>query len=216
MPSYLVTGAGRGLGYGFITSLASSPNNTVLGLVRNKKATQDRLAADGITNVHLIEADITDEPALKRAAEEVKAILGHHGLDILINNAAYVSETTALNEHDLDSVIRDTQKSFDINVFGVLKTVFAFLPLVQQSTLKKIVVISSGMSDVDFVNTTKIDNAAPYAASKAATNIMFAKLAAAYEEQGILFMSLCPGLVDTTEGRTVTCEYSMTVVFGVC
>lgn len=68
----------------------------------------------------------------------------------------------------------------------------------------------------DFVNTTKIDNAAPYAASKAATNIKFAKLAAAYEEQGILFMSLCPGLVDTTEGRTVTCEYSMTVVFGVC
>ncbi|KAB2573318.1 Fluoren-9-ol dehydrogenase [Lasiodiplodia theobromae] len=211
MPSYLVTGAGRGLGYGFITSLASNPDNTVLGLVRNKKATQDRLAADGITNVHLIEADITDEPALKRAADEAKAILGHHGLDILINNAAYVSETTALKslkdlqvEHDLDSVVRDTQKSFDINVFGVVKTVFAFLPLVQQSTLKKIVVISSGMSDVDFVNTTKIDNAAPYAASKAATNIMFAKLAAAYEEQGILFMSLCPGLVDTTEGRTVT------------
>lgn len=113
MPSYLVTGAGRGLGvrlpttpqsllinvtkqYGFIKSLASNSDNTVLGLVRNKKATQDRLAADGITNVHLIEADITDEPALKRAAEEAKAILGHHGLDILINNAAYVSETTAL------------------------------------------------------------------------------------------------------------------------
>ncbi|KAF4541558.1 uncharacterized protein LTHEOB_8553 [Lasiodiplodia theobromae] len=209
MPSYLVTGAGRGLGYGFIQCLASNPDNTVLGLVRNKTATQDRLAADGITNVHLIEADITDEPALKRAAEEAKAILSHHGLDVLINNAAYVSETTALKsfqdfEHDLESVIQDTQKSFEINFFGVLKTVFAFLPLVQQSTLKKIVVISSGMSDVDFVNTTKIDNAAPYAASKAATNIMFAKLAAAYEEQGILFMSLCPGLVDTTEGRTVT------------
>ncbi|KAK7704791.1 hypothetical protein SLS57_010322 [Botryosphaeria dothidea] len=111
---------------------------------------------------------------------------------------------TSAIEHDLGSIIGDTQKSFDTNVFGVLKTIFAFLPLVQKSRLKKIVVLSSGMGDLDFVNATKLANAAPYAISKAALSTMVAKLGAEHEEQGILFMSLCPGLVDTTEGRSIT------------
>jgi NAD(P)-dependent dehydrogenase (short-subunit alcohol dehydrogenase family) len=45
-------------------------------------------------------------------------------------------------------VVDDTQKSFDINVFGVLKTVFAFLPLIKAGGLKKVVAISSGMADI--------------------------------------------------------------------
>lgn len=52
----------------------------------------------------------------------------------------------------------------------------------------------------------KIANAAPYSASKAALSTMFAKLGAAYEDQGILFISLCPGLVDTAEVSPL-CEY---------
>jgi hypothetical protein len=33
-------------------------------------------------------------------------------------------------------------------VFGVLQTVFAFLPLVKRGSLKKVVAISSGMGDI--------------------------------------------------------------------
>lgn len=61
------------------------------------------------------------------------------------------------------------------------------------------------------MNATKLANAAPYAISKAALNIMVAKLGAEYEEQGILFISLCPGLVDTTEGRSITREYPVSI-----
>ncbi|KAH7045183.1 hypothetical protein B0J12DRAFT_757599 [Macrophomina phaseolina] len=228
MPTYLVTGASRGLGYAFLQVLASDPENTVCGLVRNSRATRDRLAADQVSSVHLLEAEITDEHARKRAAEDARHIFGNRGLDALINNAAYVSEVTALkslqdlqmvplafpafiiaftdepfsvfSEHDLKPIIQDAQKSFDINVFGVLKTVIAFLPLVRESSLKQVVVISSGM---DFVTAARLDNAAPYAVSKAALSLMVAKLGAAYEENGILFMSLCPGLVDTSDGRDV-------------
>ncbi|RFU77340.1 saccharopine dehydrogenase [Trichoderma arundinaceum] len=96
MPSYVVTGASRGLGYAFVKLLASDPSNTVIGLVRNPTATQARLTADGISNVHVIAADIADETALRNAAEETKRILNGEGLDVLINNAAYVSEITAL------------------------------------------------------------------------------------------------------------------------
>jgi NAD(P)-dependent dehydrogenase (short-subunit alcohol dehydrogenase family) len=42
----------------------------------------------------------------------------------------------------------DTQKSFDVNVFGTMKAVFAFLPLIRGGGLKKVVAISSGMGDI--------------------------------------------------------------------
>jgi NAD(P)-dependent dehydrogenase (short-subunit alcohol dehydrogenase family) len=53
------------------------------------------------------------------------------------------------------------------------------------------------MGDVDYINETIMEVAAPYAASKAALSTVFAKLNAAYQDQGILFMSICPGIVDT-------------------
>lgn len=47
---------------------------------------------------------------------------------------------------------------------------------------------------------------APYAASKAALNLLIAKFSASYADEGILFLSLCPGLVDTVEGETPACK----------
>ncbi|GAW22630.1 hypothetical protein ANO14919_121720 [Xylariales sp. No.14919] len=204
MPTYLVTGASRGLGYAFVKTLASNPSNTVIGLARDKKATEGRLHADGIQNVHVLSADITEKAALKLAAEEARRILGTKGLDVLINNAAYAFGPTGLKslqdfEQDVESVVADTQKNFDINVYGTLQAVFAFLPLIQEGGLKKVVAISTAMSDLDFTNETGLYNGAAYSASKAALNMFFAKLSAAYKDQGILFMSLCPGVVNTQE-----------------
>ena len=89
MPSYLVTGASRGLGYAFVRHLAAIPGNTVIGMVRNKDVTLARLEKDGITNISIVQADITDRDALTTAYEEVKT-LTKGSLDILINNAALI------------------------------------------------------------------------------------------------------------------------------
>ncbi|PON20608.1 hypothetical protein TGAM01_v210566 [Trichoderma gamsii] len=192
MPSYVVTGASRGLGYALVKVLASNPLNTVIGLVRDATATRARLDADGVLNVHVVVADICDDTALRKAAEETKRLLGGAGLDVLINNAA---------EHDAQTVLEDAQKSFDINVSGVLKTVYAFLPLLREGNLKKIVGVSSGMGDIDLINGINLANAAPYAISKAALTTMFAKFNAAYHDEGLLFFTICPGLIDTAEGN---------------
>ena len=64
--------------------------------MRNREATEARLAADGVTSAQLITSDITDEEGLRLAAEEAGKILGEGGLDVLIHNAAYVSDVTAL------------------------------------------------------------------------------------------------------------------------
>ncbi|RWA05878.1 hypothetical protein EKO27_g9225 [Xylaria grammica] len=168
MPTYLVTGASRGLGYAFVKTLASDPLNTVIGLARNKKATEERLHTDGIQNVHVLSADITDKAALNLAAEEARRILGSKGLDVLINNAAYAFGPTGLKS-------------------------------LQDLGTQEVVAISTAMSDLGFTNETGLYNGAAYSASKAALNMFFAKLSAAYKDQGILFMSLCPGVVNTQE-----------------
>lgn len=110
MPSYVVTGASKGLGvyftlpyqyrihinitqYAFVKQLALDPANTVVGIVRDIAATEKKLAKDGIKNVKVYKADITDLAALKAAAVDVQATVG--GIDYLIANAAFVSGVTS-------------------------------------------------------------------------------------------------------------------------
>lgn len=110
MPSYVVTGASKGLivhstlpylckihanitQYAFVKQLASDPANTVVGIVRDIAETEQKLKKDGIRNVKVYKADITDLPTLKAAAADVQATVG--GIGYLIANAAFVSGVTS-------------------------------------------------------------------------------------------------------------------------
>ncbi|KAF2663651.1 putative short chain dehydrogenase [Microthyrium microscopicum] len=210
MPSYLITGTSRGIGYEFARQLAQDKSNTVIGLVRNKVATDERLAKDGITNVTIYEADITDFPALQKSAAEVAKLTGGN-LDYLINNAASVSTASGYvdlthYENNAEELNKELSDAFQTNVIGVANTVTAFLPLIKKSTVKKIITISSGMADIDLINSLSLGLGAPYSISKAATNALVAKYNAAFGSEGILFMSISPGLVDSSEGKTPTPE----------
>lgn len=80
--------------YAFVKQLTLDPANTVVGIVRDIAATEKKLAKDGIKNVKVYKADITDLPALKAAAVDIQASIG--GIDYLIVNAAFVSGVTSL------------------------------------------------------------------------------------------------------------------------
>jgi NAD(P)-dependent dehydrogenase (short-subunit alcohol dehydrogenase family) len=72
----------------------------VIGLVRNKSSTEQRLEKDGISNVTILAGDIVDIAALQSAAAAVAKLVGDDGLDYLINNAAIAPEGTALTNLD--------------------------------------------------------------------------------------------------------------------
>jgi len=207
MPSYVVTGANRGLGYAFVKHLASIEGNTVIGLARNKASAEERLAKDGLKNVHIISADITNAKAIQAAADETAEITGG-SLDILINNAAYVSRQSAWStvaDDSPESLEEDLMSSFKANVVGVAHTINAFLPLIKKGQGKKVITLSTGMADLDLVNRFSIPIAGPYSISKAATNMLVAKYNAALgKSEGILFMAISPGLVDTSEGAPMS------------
>ncbi|GKT74327.1 hypothetical protein ColTof4_06750 [Colletotrichum tofieldiae] len=53
------------------------------------------------------------------------------------------------------------------------------------------------MADIDLTNQYRVDFGAPYSISKGAVNIAVSKFHAQYAGDGVLFMGVCPGLVDT-------------------
>ncbi|KAL4976426.1 hypothetical protein BDW66DRAFT_134948 [Aspergillus desertorum] len=211
MPSYLVTGVSRGIGFEFLRQLSADPNNLVIGLVRNKPATEVKVAQElKRENIRIVEGDLADYDSLKRAAEAVKEIT--RSLDYLIANAAIISSWSAydglgdLATKDPAKLDEDILTSINTNVLGNIHLFALFLPLIKNSPIKKVITITSGMADLDFIAQYNIAVAAPYSISKAAMNAAVAKFSAQYRKDGILFLALSPGLVDTGHHEDATPE----------
>ncbi|CAM1506080.1 Fc.00g057210.m01.CDS01 [Cosmosporella sp. VM-42] len=203
MSTYLITGASRGLGFAFVKKLAQDPKNTVFGLVRDKETTDKKVASElgSPTNLYIIKADITDYEALKATVAEVSRIAGGR-LDYIIANAGFIPLWSAWESIDVlgEDPVRLEQEilaAVKVNVIGNIHLFNLFVPLVLKGKGKKVIAISSGMSDIDFISKFEIEPAAPYAVSKAGTSVVAAKFSARYARDGILFMSVCPGSVAT-------------------
>jgi NADP-dependent 3-hydroxy acid dehydrogenase YdfG len=93
------------------------------------------------------------------------------------------------------------------NVVGNIHLFHLFLPLVLKGNVKKVITISTGVADLDLTNDCEIDVGALYAASKAAMNIIVAKFNAQYKKDGVLFMSISPGLVEVGRYADGTCSF---------
>lgn len=202
MPSFVVVGASRGLGYAWLELLSKDPENIVIGTARNPESTIERVKKDGLERVTILQADLSDITSLKRSVSEVSQLTGG-SLDYLIVNGAYLS-SVALNrflddfESEPELLQRDLDSYWTTNVVGVINAINAFLPLLRKGTFKKVVAISTGMADPDLITEYDLWESAPYSITKAAMNVAIAKYAARYgKSDGILFLALSPGVVET-------------------
>jgi NAD(P)-dependent dehydrogenase (short-subunit alcohol dehydrogenase family) len=89
--------------------------------------------------------------------------------------------------------------SFKINAVGNIHLFNLAVPLIRKGQAKKVIGISSGMADPDFITRFSIVDGVSYTISKAALNIAIAKFDAQYRKEGILFMAISPGLVATKD-----------------
>ena len=62
--------------------------------------------------------------------------------------------------------------------------------------VKKVIAISSGQADIDLINDLEIEVSPLYSASKAAMNVIVAKFNAQYKKDGVLFISISPGVIE--------------------
>ncbi|EEU38088.1 uncharacterized protein NECHADRAFT_48385 [Fusarium vanettenii 77-13-4] len=212
MPSYLITGVSRGLGFGFLKVLSADKNNTIIGLVRDKKSTDAKVKEQlgDLDNVTILQADMLDYAALKAAVPVVEKITGGK-LDYIIANAAWASPWSAFRS--IDSLAKEPEKleedyvySFRVNVVGNVHLLNLFIPLVLKGDVKKVIHIASGQSSVDMIAKHDISIMTPYAASKSAMNIVTSKFSGFYREQGVLFLSVAPGSKTSTDQYPVTDE----------
>ncbi|KAJ5719721.1 NAD(P)-binding protein [Penicillium malachiteum] len=203
MPSYLITGTSRGIGWEFVNQLSSDPGNIVFGLVRNKSTVEAQVPEEWSerTNVHILQGDITDYSSLQSAAAEVAGITGG-GLDYLIGNAGAVAHFDAYDPIGVlgeqpEALERELMHLLRVNVVGNIHLFNLFVPLIRQGEGKKVIAITSGQAALDMIPRLSIELSALYAISKAGLNTAVAKFSAQYDKEGILFMSICPGLVNT-------------------
>ena len=124
--SAAVTGAGGGLGRDIALGLAAK-GYVVFGTAMSTAEVQDLKDASG-GRVSLTVCDMTREQAVKAWAGGVSDALGDSGLDLLINNAGILTPGP-IEILPLDAIRRE----FDVNVFGALSVINAFLPALRKA-----------------------------------------------------------------------------------
>ncbi|KAF8194285.1 hypothetical protein K438DRAFT_1719617 [Mycena galopus ATCC 62051] len=198
MPSYVVTGASKGIGLEFVTQLSTNSENAVFAVVRNK-ATATELNDLSRKNVTILEADVTDAKALEAAATEVSKVTGGT-LDYLINNAGKTNHPgfTLDAFPSPEALEHDLFNNFKNNTVSAIHSINAFLPLLRKGSGKKVLVLSTGLADLDATVTAGARGAVLYSISKAALNMVVAKYAAQFKPEGFVFLAISPGIVATS------------------
>ncbi|KAL1610534.1 hypothetical protein SLS60_002203 [Paraconiothyrium brasiliense] len=202
MPVYVIVGASRGLGYQFLKTISEQdPSNIVIGTARTVEKAQEKVKNDGLKNVHIVHGDMDDHASLTAAAKKTAEISGGV-VDYLIVNGAYFAIPALLNAADdyvgkEDLFLDELRQIMHTNVAGTLFAFNAFMPLVLKSSIKRVAAISSAAADKNYIFEGEDKISLHYATSKAALNTLVAKFAARYKDDGVLFVSISPGWVDT-------------------
>jgi NAD(P)-dependent dehydrogenase (short-subunit alcohol dehydrogenase family) len=86
---------------------------------------------------------------------------------------------------------------FQTNILGNMHFINLFIPMVLKGKAKKVIALTSGHADLEFINEFEAGVQPLYAASKAAMNVIIGKYNAEYKKDGVLFVSVSPGVIDT-------------------
>jgi NAD(P)-dependent dehydrogenase (short-subunit alcohol dehydrogenase family) len=201
MTTTLITGSNKGLGYETARQLVAAGHTVYIGA---RDPERGRRAAEQL-GTRFVQLDVTDDASVTAAA---KAVGADGGLDVLVNNAGSEGRTP---DNRVVSAADETAEhvlaAFDTNMLGMIRTLRAFLPLLQRSAAPVVVNVSSLLS-----RTAELANprgplhfypGVAYPASKAAVNIVTVQYAKAFP--GIRINAVDPGYVATDiNGRTGT------------
>lgn len=182
MPTVLITGAGRGIGWEFARQYAGDGWD-VIATCRNPAA--ESMLADLGSRVSVYEADMRNADDLER----LSAKIGNRPIDIMILNAA------------TDGPRANSEKAFDREVWGEVMSVNVVAPLqlvdlfannVAASREKTIVALSSELGSVG----GQFPGGKPaYRASKAALNNVMRRVSGQLAKRGIVTLIVHPGWV---------------------
>ncbi|MFJ1969559.1 SDR family NAD(P)-dependent oxidoreductase [Streptomyces sp. NPDC087903] len=166
MTTTFITGANKGLGFETARRLIELGHTVIMGARDPERGA----AAAATLGARFVPIDVTDDASVAAAAASVAE---HEGvIDVLINNAGVHGPHGGPG----DLTGADALSVFDVNLFGVVRTTTAFLPLLRRSPDPVIVNVSSGTGSLAFTHDpSRIESSvvAPlYTASKAALTML--------------------------------------------
>lgn len=181
MTTTLITGGNRGLGLETARQLVEAGHTVHIGC-RDLAAGAETARSIGARAVHL---DVTDSGSVDAAA---LSIAEAGGLDVLVNNAGVQAEMTdgvvTIGASELTAEIM--RETFETNVFGPVRVLHAFLPLLRESAAPVVVNVSSALASLTMASTPGARQRAypgvAYPASKAALNMLTVRYAAAFPD----------------------------------
>jgi NAD(P)-dependent dehydrogenase (short-subunit alcohol dehydrogenase family) len=203
----LITGANKGLGFEAARQLCAEGHQVWIAA---RDPGRGEAAAVAL-NARFVQLDVTDDASVQAAASTVGE------LDVLVNNAGIAGQTTDLTHATADHM----RHVFETNVFGPVRVLHAFLPILERSYSPVVVNVSSGLGSL--AAAADLDNplagfAMAYSSTKAALNMLTIKYAATFPAMRINCVD--PGYTATDlnqhrgtqpvgDGARVIAEYAM-------
>lgn len=181
----LITGAAQGIGLETAIQFAEAGSHLVLTDINEEKlAAAKRTIEEYGVGVWTYVVDVSDKEQVETVAKTVEKEIGC--LDILINNAG-VGHHGELDETSLNT----WKKLIDVNLWGPLHHIYAFLPLMKEQGSGHIVNVSSGQAFF------RLPTWGAYAAIKLAIGVISEILHYELKKYNIKVTTVYPYMVNT-------------------
>lgn len=183
---FLVTGAGSGIGKELTLGLLE--RGAKVAAVDMRQEGLDELfkqVGDGVGNLTIHVLDITDKTAVENLPQDIIAKQGN--IDGIINNAGIIQPFVRVKDLDYDAI----SKVMNVNFYGTLYVVKAFLPLLLERPEAHIVNVSS------MGGFLPVPGQSVYGASKAAVKLLTEGLYAELLNTNVKVSIVFPGATKT-------------------
>jgi 2-hydroxycyclohexanecarboxyl-CoA dehydrogenase len=177
----IVTGGGQGIGRAISEKLAAEGATVVVTDLVGQNASQ---TADRLPGAIAIGVDVTDRQAVQAVADQVLQLFGH--VDVLVNNAGW-DKASAFVDSDPD----DWDRAIAVNLYGVLHTCKAVLPIMAAQGSGAVVNLGSDAGRVGS------SGEAVYSAAKGGVIAFTKSLAREMARHQVRVNCVCPGPTDT-------------------
>ncbi|GHS84767.1 short-chain dehydrogenase [Actinomycetota bacterium] len=178
MTTTLITGGNKGIGFEAARQLVAAGHTVYVGA---RDAERGRRAAEQL-GARLLLLDVTDDASVEAAARTVE---DDGGLDVLVNNAGIELRTADGGIYSpADETAEMMRHLFDTNVFGPVRVLHAFLPLLLRSAAPVVVNVASSLGSLTLASDPgRPEHGYPgfvYPASKSALNMVTVQYAKAF------------------------------------
>src|SRR5215210_8866531 len=187
----VVTGSLSGIGFEIALMLARNGFQTY-STMRNLAKSENikSIASKENLPIYIEQLDVTDNKSITNAIQAI--VSKANSIDVLVNNAGY-----ALTGAFEDLAIEEIKAQYETNLFGLIRTTQAVIPIMRKQKSGTIVNISSGAGRFGYAG------GSAYVSTKFAVEGLSESMAYELEPFGIKVILIEPGVIRTNAFKNV-------------